>query len=128
MNWLNSFKNVQKKYDSQESVILWEQYEFIWKIPFMRSFWQYKGKDTTNDSPNYSEEQDWYPRSSHFRLKFTLVHFFSNFLSNHRWKTEYFIDVLTQKGCSKVEFLFCKNALEFGWSHERAKCMKLILR
>ena len=75
---LNLLK-MYKKIIIHKSVILWEQYVFIWQIPFMRSFWQYKRKDTTNDPPNYSEEQNWYPRSSHFRLKFTLGNFFQIF-------------------------------------------------
>ena len=124
-------------------IILLKMYKKSWftrKCHSLRTIWTYM-KNTFYEVLLAVQREGHHQRSPKLRWRAKLVpkklpfsieiHFsslFSNFLSNHRWKTEYFIDVLTQKGCSKVYFLFCKNALDFGWSHERAKCIQLILR
>ena len=124
-------------------IILLKMYRKSWftrKCHSLRTIWTYM-KNTFYEVLLAIQREGHHQRSPKLRWRAKLVpkklpflieiHFsslFSNFLSNHRWKTEYFIDVLTQKGCSKVYFLFCKNALDFGWSHERAKCIQLILR
>ena len=127
MNWLKSFRNVQKIMIHKKCHSL----RTIW-IYMKNTFYEVLLAVQTEGHLLRSPKLRWRAKLVPKKLPFSIeIHFsslFSNILSNHRWKTEFFTDVLSKKGWSKVEFLFCKNALDFGWSHEWAKWMQLILR